>query len=83
MNNLEIFKENIHLIENIKLFSRENKLIYETLLTKLKSSEKLILQDILYTITMIYKKRMDKVQFILLCSTTSLMRCYFISVSCN
>ncbi|MDC0328849.1 DNA primase [Candidatus Pelagibacter sp.] len=46
MNNLEIFQENIHLIENIKLFSEENKLIYETLLTKLKSGEKFTLQEI-------------------------------------
>jgi len=46
MNNLDIFQENIHLIENIKLFSGENKLIYETLLTKLKSGEKLALQEI-------------------------------------
>ena len=46
MNNLDVFQENIHLIENIKLFSDENKLIYETLLTKLKSGEKLTLQEI-------------------------------------
>ena len=46
MNNLDIFQENIHLIENIKLFSDENKLIYDTLLTKLKSGEKLIMQEI-------------------------------------
>ena len=45
MNNLDIFQENIHLIENIKLFSDENKLIYETLLMKLKSGEKLNLQE--------------------------------------
>jgi DNA primase len=46
MNNLDIFQENIHLIENIKLFSDESKLIYETLLKKLKSGEKLSLQEI-------------------------------------
>ena len=46
MNNLDIFQENIHLIENIKLFSDENKLIYETLLLKLKSGEKLNLQEL-------------------------------------
>jgi len=45
MNNLDIFQENIHLIENIKLFSNENKLIFETLLTRLKSGEKLTLQE--------------------------------------
>ena len=40
MNNLDTFQENIHLIENIELFSDENKLIFETLLIKLKSGEK-------------------------------------------
>ena len=46
MKNLDIFQENIHLIENIELFSDENKLILETLITKLKSGEKLNLQKI-------------------------------------
>ena len=46
MNNLKIFQENIHLIENIKLFSNENRLIYDTLLSKLKSGEKFNLQDL-------------------------------------
>ena len=46
MNNLSIFQENIHMIENIKLFSDDNKLIFETLITKLKSSEKFTLQEI-------------------------------------
>jgi DNA primase len=46
MNNLDTFQENIHLIENIKLFSEENKLIYETILAKLKSGEKLTIQEI-------------------------------------
>ena len=31
MNNLDLFQENIHMIENIKLFSEENILILETL----------------------------------------------------
>ena len=46
MNNLNIFQENIHLIENIKLFTEENILIFDTLLIKLKSGEKLTLQEI-------------------------------------
>ena len=46
MNNLDLFQENIHLIENINLFSEENKLILETLITKLKSGEKLTLDQI-------------------------------------
>ena len=46
INNLDIFQENIHLIENLKLFTDENKLIFETVLLKLKSGEKFILQEI-------------------------------------
>ena len=46
MNNLDLFQENIHMIENIKLFSEENRLILETLVTKLKSGEKLTLDQI-------------------------------------
>ena len=46
MNNLDIFQENIHLIQNIKLFSDENKLIYETLLSKLKNSSKITLEEL-------------------------------------
>jgi DNA primase len=46
MNNLDIIQENIHLIEDIKLFSTENKLIFESLLSKLKSGEKLTLENL-------------------------------------
>ena len=46
MNNLDLFQENIHMIENINLFSEENKLIHETLISKLKSGEKLTLDQI-------------------------------------
>ena len=46
MNNLEIIQENIHLVENIKLFSTENKLVFESLLLKLKSGEKLTLESL-------------------------------------
>ena len=46
MNNLDLFQENIHMIENINLFSEENKLILETLITKLKSGEKLTLDQV-------------------------------------
>ena len=46
MNNLDAIQENIHLIQNIKLFSSENKLIFEILLSKLKSGEKFTLEDL-------------------------------------
>jgi len=46
MNNLKIFQENIHLIENIKLFSDENKLIFKTVLSKLMTGETFTVQDL-------------------------------------
>ena len=46
MKNLELFQENIHLIESIKLFSDENRLIFQTILLKLKTNEKITLDEI-------------------------------------
>ena len=46
MNNLKIFQENFHLIENIKLFTTENKLVFDLILSKLKGGEKLTIQDL-------------------------------------
>ncbi len=46
LNNLSLFQENIHLIENIKFFTDENKLIFDVILSKLKSGEKLTLIDL-------------------------------------
>ena len=46
MNNLDIFKENIHLIKNIRFFTNENKLIFDAILSKLKSGKKLALNDL-------------------------------------
>ena len=46
MKNLDLAKENIHLIENIKLFSNENKLIFEAILSKLKNNDKLTVDDL-------------------------------------
>ena len=46
MNNLDIFKENVHLIENIKIFTDENKLIFDSILAKLKIKDKISLNDI-------------------------------------
>ena len=46
MNNIDTFQENIHLIENIKLFSKENKLIFEAILLKMKSGEKFTVKEI-------------------------------------
>ena len=46
MNDLDIFQENIHLIENIKFFTNENRLVFDVILSKLKSGEKFSLKDL-------------------------------------
>ena len=46
MNNLNILNENIHLIENIKLFTEVNKKIFETIIKKLKSEEQISIEDL-------------------------------------
>ena len=55
MNNLDIFQENIHLIEDIKLFTSENKLIFDVILSKLKSGEKLEINNLGIDIQLINK----------------------------
>ena len=46
MNNLEIFQENIHLIEKIKLFTNENKLVFDAVLSRLKSGDKFTINNL-------------------------------------
>jgi len=46
ISNLEIFQENIHLIEKIKLFTNENKLVFDVIISKLKSGDKFTLNDL-------------------------------------
>ena len=46
LNNLEIFQENIHLIEKIKLFTNENKLVFDAILSKLKNGDKFVVNDL-------------------------------------
>ena len=46
MNNLTLLQSNIHLIENIKLFTEVNKQILELIIEKLKSGEKIDIQDL-------------------------------------
>jgi len=46
INNLDIFQENIHLIEKIKLFTKENHLIFNAILSKLQSNEQFKVEDI-------------------------------------
>ena len=44
--NIELFTENIELIENVKLFTKENKLILEEVVNKIKNQEKFSLNDL-------------------------------------
>ena len=46
MNNLELMKHNLHLIENVSLFTEVNKQIFSKILSKLKSADNLNLQDL-------------------------------------
>ena len=46
LNNLEIFQENIHLIENIKLFTNENKLVFDAVLSRLKNDDKFTINEL-------------------------------------
>jgi DNA primase len=46
INNLNLIQENIHLVEEIKLFTDVNKQIFEKILLKLKSGEKLSINQL-------------------------------------
>ena len=46
MNNLSLLKANIHLIENIKLFTEVNKQIFNLIIEKLKSEEQTVIKDL-------------------------------------
>ena len=46
MNNLSLFQANIHLIENIKLFTEINKQIFASTIERLKSGEQINIEDL-------------------------------------
>ena len=46
INNLDLLQANIHLIENIKLFTELNKKIFEMIIEKLKSGAETTIQDL-------------------------------------
>ena len=46
INNLALFKENLNLIQNVKLFSTENKLIFESVLEKLFKEKDITLEKL-------------------------------------
>ena len=55
INNLDLLQANIHLIENIKLFTEFNKKIFEMIIEKLKSSSNVTIQDLNLDIQLIEK----------------------------
>ena len=56
LNNLSVFQLNMHLIENIKFFTNENKLVLARILQELKNKNNLKLNDLL-----IDKQLIDKI----------------------
>ena len=46
LNNLSLFQANIHLIENIKIFTEINKQIFGSIISKFKSDDKIIIEDL-------------------------------------
>ena len=46
LNNLKVFQENVHLIEKIKLFTTENKLVFDAVLSRLKNDDKFMIDDL-------------------------------------
>ena len=46
LNNLEIIKQNIHLVENIKIFTEENKIVFDKIFKELSKNESLNLEDL-------------------------------------
>ena len=46
INNFDLIQQNIHMVENIKLFTEVNKQIYEKIIGQLKSGKKLLVNQI-------------------------------------
>ena len=44
LNNLSFFQANIHLVENIKLFTEINKQIFNSIIERLKSGEQMSIE---------------------------------------
>ena len=45
LKNLDTFLENVHLIENIKIFTNENRLVFDAILSELKKGNKFSIND--------------------------------------
>ncbi|MDA9678075.1 DNA primase [Candidatus Pelagibacter sp.] len=55
-NNLNLIQENLHLLENIKLFTKINTQVFNEIIVKLKSGEKILIHE-----TNIDKQLLDKI----------------------
>ena len=55
INNLDLLQENIHLLENIKLFTKINTQIYNLIVEKMKSGEKLTIESLNMDSQLIYR----------------------------
>ena len=45
-NNLSLFQKNLHLVENIKMFTQINIKIFNSIINKLKTNDKLTIEDL-------------------------------------
>jgi DNA primase len=55
MKNIKLFKENIHLIENTKFFTNENKQVFDLILSKLKTESEITIEEINIDDQLVYK----------------------------
>ena len=46
LNNLRLFQTNIHLVQNIKIFTEINKQIFDSIISKLKSTDELSIKEL-------------------------------------
>ena len=66
MTNLDLIKENIYLIENIRLFTEVNKQIFENIFLKLKSNDKISIKELDIDVQLIDKiKKFAPIKYIL------------------
>ena len=66
MTNLDLIKENIYLIENIRLFTEVNKQIFENIFLKLKSNDKISINELDIDVQLIDKiKKFAPIKYIL------------------
>ena len=65
-SNLDLIKENIYLIENIRLFTEVNKQIFENIFLKLKSNDKISINELDIDVQLIDKiKKFAPIKYIL------------------